>query len=130
VGAQHGVARWVGGGVGESKQHWRNDAPDPLRWGGAVRPPTRPNPPHFNRWPTDADANPAASAAAGSTQGRQCRAGDNHAGRKRGAVDSQRERQKQRQRGRGYGWHSPPRYLAVKTRFNCDSQYGLRDTRE
>jgi len=33
VGAEHGNAVWVGGGVGESKQHWRNYSPQPLQTG-------------------------------------------------------------------------------------------------
>ena len=36
-GAAHGVAAWAEGGAGESKKHWRNDAPNPLRSGASVR---------------------------------------------------------------------------------------------
>jgi len=64
VGAEHGVVVWAGGGVGESKEHWRNNAPDPLRSGASVRPPGAPSPftPQLpdKRNPTDADANPSA----------------------------------------------------------------------
>ena len=36
--AEDGLAVWVGGGVGESKKHWRNDESSPLGNGWPVRP--------------------------------------------------------------------------------------------